>query len=219
MKKSILLILPAIFLLSGCKEVSFGYTDDQHEKGWDYSNPSSTQLGKVDSYSFRANDTLDNAGLTQVNMTFANINKSETNIQDAEKIKGYVNIDQDIFESASNMLYFSTKEEGYAFIGADSTYTAGEITFNFTQQIKNIEIIAKQYSYTQISFEETFHVDKDVAVSVNDLGFIKVDGEVNEENKTVASTTCAFHLANPSSSINIKVGQYRAVIEKIVLYY
>ena len=219
MKKSYLLLLPVIFLLSACKEVKYGYTDESHEKGFDFSSATTSQLGKVDSYSYRKSDTLDNNGLTQANMTFTNVSKSETNIQDVERIKSFVNIDQDIFDYAYNALYFSTKEAGFVFLGADSTYTDGEITFHFTKEIKNIEIIAKQYNYTKIAFEEEFIVDNNVAISVNNSGYIKVDGEVDKENQTVASTTCSFHLAEPSSDINIKVGQYRAILEKIVLYY
>ena len=166
---------------------------------------STAKPGSVDSYSYRKPDTLDNNGLTQVKMTFANITKSETNVQDVEKIKSYVNIDSDILESIVNPLYFSTKE-------------TGEV-FHFNKEIKNIEIIAKQYNYTKVSFEETFVVDENVAISVNDSGYIKVNGEVNQENQTVASTTCSFHLATPSNDITIKAGPYRAILEKITLYY
>ena len=219
MKKSYLLLIPVIFTLSACKQVGIGFTTESHEKGWDYSSESSAKPGSVDSYSYRHADTLDNNGLTQVNMTFVNVNKSETNVQDVEKIKSYINIDQDILESISNPLYFSTKEAGFVFLGVDSTYVDGDITFHFNKEIKNIEIIAKQYNNTRVSFEETFEVDKNVAISVNDSGYIKVDGTVDEENRTVASTTCAFHLASPSQDINIKAGPYRAILEKIVLYY
>ena len=220
MKKSRLLLLPIIFLLSSCKEVGFGYTNEQHEKGWDHSVESTSQLGKVDSYSYRSNDILDNSGLTKANMTFTNIKESVTNLQDYEKIKSYVNIDKDIFDYAYNPLYFSTKEEGYVFLGADSTYVDGEITFVFTQDIKNVEITAKQYSHLKTSFnEEQFIVDQNVAISVNDLGYIRINGEVDNENLTVASTKVSFHLDSPSKSITLKVGQYRAILEKIVLYY
>ena len=219
MKKSFLLLIPVIFVLSACKEVGIGYTQESHEKGWDYTITSTAKPGSVDSYSYRKNDTLDNNGLTQVNMTFANIDKSETNVQDVEKIKSYINIDQDILESINNPIYFSTKETGFAFLGADSTYVDGEITFHFNKEIKNIEIIAKQYNYTKVSFEETFVVDENVAISVNNSGYIKVDGAVDKENQTVASTTCSFHLSSPSNDITIKAGPYRAFLEKIVLYY
>ena len=219
MKKSYLLLLPMIFILSACKEVGIGYTEQSHDKGWDYSTESSAKPGSVDSYSYRKADTLDNSGLTQVNMTFANVSKSETNVQDVEKIKSFIDIDQDILESINNPLYFSTKEAGFVFLGVDSTYVNGEITFHFTKEIKNIEIIAKQYNNIKVGFEETFEVDKNVAISVNNSGYIKVDGAVDMENQTVASTTCSFHLAAPSQDINIKAGPYRAILEKIVLYY
>jgi len=220
MKNYRLLLIPIVFLVTACQQVDFGYTDEQHSKGWDHSNETSSQLGRVESYSYRKDDTLDNNGLTQANITFKDITQSETNVQDVEKIKSYVNIDRDIFDHVENPLYFSTKAEGFAFLGADSTYVDGEITFHFNQEIKNIEITARQYNYVKTSFnEDQFVVDENVALSVNDLGYIKVNGEKNEETQTVASTTCSFHLATPSTSINIKAGPYRAILEKITLYY
>lgn len=220
MKNYRLLIIPAIFMLTACQQVDFGYTKDPHDKGWEYSTERTSQPGRVDSYSYRNNDTLDNSGLTQANMTFTNIKESVTNLQDYEKIKSYVNIDKEIFESASNALYFSTKAEGFAFLGADSTYVDGEITFTFTQDIKNIEITAKPYNYVKTSFnEDQFIVDEDVAICVNDSGYIKLGRTINEEAQTVDSSTLAFHLTNPSKSINLKAGPYRAILEKIVLYF
>lgn len=219
MKKSFLLLIPVVFVLSACKEVGIGFTNESHDKGWDYTTMSTAKPGSVDSYSYRNPDTLDNNGLTQAIMTFGNITKSETNVQDVEKIRSYININSDILESIVNPLYFSTKETGDVFLGVESTYVNGEITFHFNKEIKNIEIIAKQYNYTKVSFEETFVVDENVAISVNDSGYIKVNGEVNQENQTVASTTCSFHLATPSNDITIKAGPYRAILEKITLYY
>ena len=220
MKKSRLLVLPAIFVLVACKEVSIGFTMEEHEKGWDNSIDQTSQRTKVDSYSYRNNDVLDNSGLTAATMTFQNITRSETNVKDVDIIQSYINVDKEIFDYAYAPLYFSTKEEGFAFLGVDSTYVDGEITFCFTEDIKNVEITAKQYSYVKTSFnEDQLIVDADVAISVNNSGFIKVNGEAHEDTQTVDSTVCAFKLAEPTKSINIKVGQYRAILEKIVLYY
>lgn len=219
MKKSFLALIPVVFILSACKEVGIGYTNESHDKGFDYTTASTAKPGSVDSYSYRNADTLDNNGLTQAIMTFANITKSETNVKDVEKIRSYININADILESIANPSYFSTKETGDVFLGVESTYVDGEITFHFNKEIKNIEIIAKQYNYTKVSFEETFVVDTNVAISVNNSGYIKVNGAVDNENQTVASTSCAFHLASPSNDITIKAGPYRAILEKIVLYY
>ena len=219
MKNYRLLVIPMIFMLAGCQQVDFGYTQASHDKGWEYSSDMASQPKTADSYSYRQNDTLDNSGLTTANLTFVGITTSETNVQDIEKIKSFINIDKEILENIENPLYFSTKQDGFAFLGADSSYVDGEITLIFTQDIKNIEITAKPYNYVKSSFEETFIVDENIALSVNDSGYIKLERNINEETQTVDSSTCSFHLATPSKSIRIKAGPDRAILEKIVLYY
>jgi len=216
MKKAYLLLLPVILILSACQSVAFGYTNSSHEGGWDYSYVSSSSV----SYSYRSNDSLNNTGLNKAEMTFVNIDQSSTNISDVEKIKSFINMDQDILESIANPYYFSTKENAYVFLGVESSYITGEITFNFTQDIKNIEITAKPYNYEKVIVEgSSFVVDENVALSVNNSGFIKLERNINVEERSVASSTCSFALSTPSKAIRLQAGANRAILEKIVLYY
>ena len=53
MKKSFLLLIPVVFVLSACKEVGIGFTNESHDKGWDYTTMSTAKPGSVDSYSYR----------------------------------------------------------------------------------------------------------------------------------------------------------------------
>ena len=224
MKKSLFLVAPIIFILSACdsaKSISIGFSEnDSHSRGFDYETSSTSQRGKVDSYSYRNNDTLDNSALTKAEMTFVNITSSQTDIQSVETINSYVSVSQDIYVSASNPLYFNTKAEGLAFLGADSNLIDGEITFAFSQDIKNIEIEAVPYNYIKNSFnQDTLIIDEDVAISVNDNGYIKLGQEINKSENKVISSAVAFHLASPSNTITLKVGRRRAILEKITLYY
>lgn len=219
MKKFQYLLLPLVFLLTSCGEINIGFLNgESHEAGFDRSV--SSQNNDKPSYSYMNNASLDNSGLTKVELTFANMDSSISDIQDVEKIKSFFVLNQEIITAIEEPHYLGVKENGPLYLGADSTYVDGSITFKLNVNVKNVEITAKQYYYVKTAYNENaLVVDEDVAISVNDSGFIRVNGEVNQENQTVASTVCGYQLAEAKDTIVIKAGPRRAIIEKIAFYY
>ena len=220
MKKSRLLLLPLVILLAGCNnQIEIGFSNgDTHSAGPDRETLS--KEGGVISYSYMNNATLDNTGLSKATLTFANINTSKSDIEDKELIMSYLNVDQDILTGVDNPHYVSTKDDGTFFIGADSSYVDGMITLYFNVNIKNIEITAKPYYSISTAFnEETLTIDHEVCIAINNTGYIKLNEEVNEENKEVSSSKLSYHLEEAAGAVTIKVGKRRAIFEKIDLYY
>ena len=221
MKKRYLALLPLMFLVSGCdiNGVKISFADgNYHSAGLDksYSMDGSNSI----SYSYKNNDTLNNEGLNSVILTFENIDTSETNIQDVAKIKSYLSLTDQILDSVSNPSYFNTLSSGVVFLGTSTEKVLGEITLNFNVEIKNVEILAKPYYYVDNTFNNNeLVVDEDVAISLNDEGYIKINKDIDEENQTVNSSTCSYKLQEAKNTINIKVGKRRAILEKITLYY
>ena len=102
MKKSRLLLLPLVILLTGCNnQIEIGFSNgDTHSAGPD--RETSSKEGGVISYSYMNNATLDNTGLNKATLTFANINTSKSDIEDKELIMSYLNVDQDILTGVDN---------------------------------------------------------------------------------------------------------------------
>lgn len=220
MKKSRLLLLPLVILLAGCNnQIEIGFSDgDKHSAGPD--RETSSKEGGVISYSYMDNATLDNTGLSKATLTFANINTSKSDIEDKELIMSYLNVDQSILTGVDNPHYVSTKDDGTFFIGADSSYVDGMLTLYFNVNIKNIEITAKPYYSISTAFnEEVLTYDHEVCIAINNTGYIKLNEQVNEENKEVSSSKLSYHLEQAAGAVTIKVGKRRAIFEKIDLYY
>ena len=218
MNKSKLLVLPLIFMLTSCQEVKFGFEQGVYSSGLD--KEVSSAENEAPSYSYKKNDTLDNTGLNQAVLTFTNIKESASDIQDVEKIAQYLHFSQEIFSSVVSPKYVGVKDNGTFFIGAESTYVDGSLSFNFNVAIKNVEIKAKPYFYVKTAYnEEELMVDSEVAISVNNTGFIKLDETKDNENVTVAQSTCTYHLPQESQTITLKVGKRRAIIDQITSYY
>lgn len=220
MKKSKLLLLPLVILLAGCNnQIEIGFSDgDKHSAGPD--RETSSKEGGVISYSYMDNATLDKTGLSKATLTFANINTSKSDIEDKELIMSYLNVDQSILTGVDNPHYVSTKDDGTFFIGADSSYVDGMLTLYFNVNIKNIEITAKPYYSISTAFnEEVLTYDHEVCIAINNTGYIKLNEQVNEENKEVSSSKLSYHLEQAAGAVTIKVGKRRAIFEKIDLYY
>lgn len=220
MKKSKLLLLPLVILLAGCNnQIEIGFSDgDKHSAGPD--RETSSKEGGVISYSYMDNAILDNTGLSKATLTFANINTSKSDIEDKELIMSYLNVDQSILTGVDNPHYVSTKDDGTFFIGADSSYVDGILTLYFNVNIKNIEITAKPYYSISTAFnEEVLTYDHEVCIAINNTGYIKLNEQVNEENKEVSSSKLSYHLEQAAGAVTIKVGKRRAIFEKIDLYY
>lgn len=220
MKKSKLLLLPLVILLAGCNnQIEIGFSDgDKHSAGPD--RETSSKEGGVISYSYMDNAILDNTGLSKATLTFANINTSKSDIEDKELIMSYLNVDQSILTGVDNPHYVSTKDDGTFFIGADSSYVDGILTLYFNVNIKNIEITAKPYYSISTAFnEEVLTYDHEVCIAINNTGYIKLNEQVNKENKEVSSSKLSYHLEQAAGAVTIKVGKRRAIFEKIDLYY
>ena len=223
MKKSRLLLIPLVLLLSSCASngmsLKIDFSDgDTHSAGPDRERSSSN--GGTLSYSYMSNTDLDNTGLTKATLSFTNIDESKSDIKDEELLKSFLTVDNNILTGVDNPHYVSTKDDGTFFVGADSSYVDGMITLYFNVNIKNIEITAKPYYYISTAFnEEVLNYDHDVCIAINNTGYIKLDQNVNEETKEVPSSTLKYHLDEASGAITIKVGKRRAIFEKIDLYY
>ena len=223
MKKSFLLLIPLLLVLGACQDVTFAYDpNDSHSAGLEGGTPSSGHYAYE--YSYYPGDVLaesiDGRAFNVANLTFNNINESKTDIKDVEEIASYISVDQEIFTSVENPNFFSTKNEGFAFLGAESTYVQGQLTFNFNVPIYQVQITARTYSYIKTSFnDEALEIDNDVAISVNDSGFIKLSESANEEKSSAIQSICAYKLQEASQKITLKVGKRRAIIDKIALYY
>ena len=224
MKKAVLLVLPCVLLLSSCQEITFAFSrNDTHPAGLDNEGGSSKNED-VGPYSYYKGDSIvdDAPGrpLVSSELTFANITESKTNITDTDAIKSYFVDSAVILDSVENPYYFSTKAEGLAFLGAESTYIEGKITLNFNVPVYHMVITARPYSYIQTSFnEEKLIIDNDVAISANSKGFIKLKETANENNDASITSECSFGFTQPVQQISLRVGKRRAILEKIVIYY
>ena len=220
MKKSRLLLLPLVLLLSSCNNnIEIGFKNgDTHSAGPD--REISSKQGGAISYSYMNNATLDNTGLTKAALTFANISTSKSDIQDEELLMTYLSVENDILTGVDNPHYVSTKDDGAFFIGADSSYVDGMITLYFNVNIKNVEITAKPYYSISTAFnEEVLTYDHEVCIAVNNTGYIKLNETIDEETNEVSSSTLSYHLDEAAGAVTIKVGKRRAIFEKIDLYY
>lgn len=220
MKKWRLLALPMVLMLTSCQEVTFGLLwGEKRSAGMDNSSYSYNAVSSI-SYSYQSNESINTEGQNKTTITFDNIKSSASDIREPGTIASYIQIDSPLFESVTNPEYFGVKADGTVYLGADSSYVIGTLTLNFKENIKNVEITAQPYHYIPTAFnEEEIKVDDEVAISVNNSGFIKLDCTPDLENFTVPLTKCAYHLNEESKSITIRVGKRRAILKEIALYY
>ena len=221
--KKVLLLVPTLLLLTGCQEITFGFSaNDTHSAGLD--NGGSSSAITEESYSYYPGDSIvDNVAgrpLVTANITFKDIKDSKTDIKDVDEIKSYLNDENNLITSVESPSFFSTKSDGTAFLGVESTYALGKLTLNLSQPIYHVNITARAYSYINTSFnEEKLVIDQDVAISLNNKGYIKLSKDANETNSASKESICSFAFSTPVSKITLKVGKQRAILENIALYY
>ena len=63
-------------------------------------------------------------------------------------------------------------------------------------------------------------VDKNVAIAVNDSGYILLAEDLlDEDGADIVTTECKYELNEQSEEISIKVANKRAFIKSITVYY
>ena len=220
MKKSAFLFLSLLVTLTACNggTINFGFTNEEHSAGVDRSDYSQTKY--VDSYNYFAGDTIDETNENVANLTFELTNRSYFNMK-KEEIDNLVKCDVDnIFDHVIDASLTSTTENVGLFVGTGSTLRDGYLTLGFKVAIKDLKIEACPYSSVDYSWnQEDEEIDKDVAIAVNNSGYIKLSSLKDEETGEIKSTNCRYHLASDTKEIKIKVGSKRAYLRKIVLYY
>ena len=225
MKKALLLIVPALLMITACEggNLSFEFLDGvSHEPGFEGQSAETSNASVP--YSYAQNSSYNVSGLSKVTMTFENIKMSDSDVVNVETIKSYIKLDKQDFtyEIADNVKHFGTKNEGFAFLGNDYNDDYGQITFTTAVSVKNVIVKTQQYSYLKTAFNQNeLIIDEDVAVAVNDSGFIKLDKAVlNEEKDQITNyTECAFSLGEGATTITIKAGRKRAILNEISFYY
>lgn len=218
MKKSPLLLLSLTALLASCSGIRFGYVEEQHSAGLADGRTMSQQT-YAESKIYFAGDSINESNEYVANITFT-AKKSNFDMA-TEDIAAILSCDVDnIFDKVADASLTGTTEDVGLFIGTSSTLRDGYLTLAFSAAIKDLKIEACPYYYIDTSWnKEEFVVDDNVAVAVNNSGYIKLSSLKDEETGEIKSTPCRYHLANDTREIKIKVGQKRAYIRKIVLYY
>ncbi|MBO6261966.1 MAG: hypothetical protein J6N95_05110 [Bacilli bacterium] len=225
MKKTLLALIPTLLMISACDGSSFKVdflNGISHEPGME--NQSTPYSYASVAYSYTVNSSYDVSALNKVTFTFKNINVSDSDVVNVETIKSYIDCPNPNFTYTigENVKHFGTKNDGFAFLGNDYNDEYGQITFNVSEQIKNVTVKVKQYSYLKTAFNENkLIVDEDVAIGCNDIGFIKIDKPIfnEDQNEIINDTTCAFAFSEPTNTITIKAGRKRAILEEINFYY
>ena len=221
MKKWKLIVLPLVLTLTACQEVTFGFVNEKHSAGMDNPSYSYHTVSSI-TYSYQSNESINVDGLNKATLTFGNISVSSSDIREVGTIASYVVIDRPIFDSVNSPEYFGVLSDGTVYLGAYSSFVIGQITFNFTENIKNVVVTAQPYYSSKLNDDwdkEILEADQDVAMSVNNSGYIKLDTTVDQEAFTVPETKCAYNLGEGSQNVTIRVGSQRAIIKEIALYY
>ena len=225
MKKALLLLVPTLLMITACDGNSFNveFLDGvSHEPGFEGQSTETSNASVP--YSYMSNSSYDVSALIKATMTFENIKTSDSDVINTETIKSYIKLDQQgfVYEIAENVKHFGTKNEGFAFLGNEYNDEYGQITFVTSVSVKNVIVKTQQYAYLKTAFNQNeLIIDEDVAIAVNDSGFIKLDKAVlNEEKDQITNyTECAFSLGEGTSAITIKAGKRRAILKEISFYY
>ena len=219
MKKPILLLVPALLLLTSCDIFKVGYVNDRHSAGIEGGSVASSYY--TEEYSYYAGDNIDEDNKNVATLTFSGYDENISDISDLEKLESYINCDvPEVFKEVKAAKNVGIKNDHGLFIGVYSSYADGFLSLSFNVDVKDIAIEASPYYYEKNAWNESeLEVDDKVAVAVNTNGYITLSQTKNEEGTAIKATTCRYHLATSSADITIKVGQRRAFIDKITIYY
>lgn len=223
MKKNIAVLLPLCFLtLIACDGFNFGFNQGgNHEPGLNQSLP--TNSSNFTSYSYYAGALFDEEDFAaHFTLTFTGIEKNASNLSDLATINSYVNVsDESVAVSLDEVRYLGTKDNGSLFSGTKVAGSDGLLKMIFNVAAKAVLIEATPYSFINNAYnQEGVVVDKNVAIAVNDSGYILLAEDLLDEDGTdIVTTECKYELNEQSEEISIKVANGRAFIKSITVYY
>ena len=218
MKKSFVLLLPIIALLTAC-EFKIDYTSDKYSAGLSHEPNSSYSNYYVEkSYEYFSGDRVDTENTNKAELSF-NTTENKSSLS-KEEVEPLISCDLDSLTVTVTETYNVGEKVDGLFVGADSTYVDGYLTLTFSETVKDVIIKASPYYYiTNAWNEDRFGSDSNVAIAINNSRYIKLS-EIKEENENkIVTTECRYNMEENTKSIQIKVGQRRAFIEKITLYF
>lgn len=224
MKKSLLLIVPALLCLTSCQEFKVGLDNGYHSSGLDKSISSQGSATAADEYKTYGGDIFNVGDASSVELTFDHFTDNLSDITDIEKLNSFVVPSEDNFfvtvEGPSNV---GTKEEQGLFIGTNSRYADGYLTFNFNKDIKYVVITATPYYYINTAWNgDEAVVDEDVGISVNGSLYVPLVSTLDAETNCVKETQCKYDVsskAEDKNKVSLRVKQRRTFLKKITLYY
>ena len=223
MKKSLLLLIPALMCLTSCQEFKVGLDGGYHSSGLDKSISGQNSSSPADEYKTFGGDVFTTGDLASVELTFAGFDDNISDIKDIDAINSYVvSSVENVFVTVEAPSHVGTKEEGL-FLGADSRYADGYLTFSFNKDIKYVIISATPYYYHNTAWnEDDLVVDENVGISVNGSLYVPLVSTIEQETQKVKETLCKYDVSNKQedkNKISLRVNQRRAFLQKITLYY
>lgn len=225
MKKAYLLLIPVFIALVGCETFKIGLDPQgHHSSGLDKSISGQGDNDAYRSYQTYGGDIFVTDGKSNANLTFGNFTDNLSDIKDIDTLNSYIIAsEENFFLSIEGPQNVGTKKDDGLFVGANSKYSDGLLSFEFTKDIKYVEIIASPYFYIDTSWNSDEPVvDDEVGISVNDSLYVPLVSTLDSETKTVKETTCKFDVSNKEedkNKISLRVKQKRAFLKKITLYY
>ena len=199
------------------------------QEGYHSSGLDKSISGREDDDAFRpyttfGGDVFTTDGTSNVFLTFGNFTDNLSDIQNIETINSYVIAsEENFFSTVEGPKYAGTKELDGFFLGTDSKYADGVLTFVFSKDIKYVEIIATPYYYIDSSWNKDEAIpDKDVGISVNESAYVPLVDTLDSETKSVKETTCKYNVSSKTedkNKITLRVKQKRVFLKKITLYY
>ena len=225
MKKSLLLFIPAILCLTSCEVFKVGLDQTgSHSSGLDKSISGQDEDDAFRPFSTYSGDMFSTEGLESAYLTFGNFTDSFSDIKDVATLNSYIIAsEENFFSTVESPKNVGVKENDGFFLGADSKYADGVLTFAFTKDIKYVEITATPYYYIDTAWNgEDPVIDQDSAISVNDSLYIPLASGTDSETKKVKETVCKYDVSTKGedkSKISLRVKQRRVFLRKITLYY
>lgn len=217
MKKSLLLFAPLLICFASCGKVTFGYTNDVHSAGFDYST---SNQQNATSYTYFPGDAFNTSENSAAHLTFdsgssaSNMAKEDINSLITSDVPG-------VFNEVNDASWVGVKKDTALFIGANSSYVDGYLTLSFNVMVKYVVVQACPYYTGEIvGFTDRVEHDENVGVAINNSSYIKLSYVYNEDSGLVTYHECRYRMSeNGVNEFTIHVGPQRALISEIIVYY